>query len=302
MDPEEVAWRDRLDSLEECARRPRAEGVEEQVDAHRVRPRRDQPRGQQRLDLRAPEEPAVDHRVIQRADAHAVTSQDQGPRVPVPERDGELAPSLVEDPFAVIFIEVHPQLGVATGGQPMPPRHQLGLQLGILEDLPVLRDPDGAVFIADRLPASRQVDDRQPACPHRQSRLDVDLFVVRPAMSDRAGHREQPGGGELAAASQIDRPSDTAHLETLSTKSVRTTRPHAFRRFVTGSVARDTVNYNIPGQTGASRWPPRQFLALWSGLCIRCMLIRSMPHISPHFGSPRRCPIPTRSKRRSSSY
>ena len=51
----------------------------------------DHPRGQQRLDLRAPEQPAVDLGVVERADADPVAAQDQGPVVAVPERDGELA-------------------------------------------------------------------------------------------------------------------------------------------------------------------------------------------------------------------
>ena len=182
--PQEVARRDRLDALEEGARGPGAERVEEQVDAHRVRPRRDQPRGEQRPDLRAPEQPAVGHRVIERADAHAVAAQDQRARVPVPDRDGVLAPRLFEDRLAVILVEVGPQLGIAARGQAMPARDQLGLQLGVFEHLPVLRDPHGAVFIADRLAASGQVDDRQPPRAHRQARLEVDLLVVRPAMGD----------------------------------------------------------------------------------------------------------------------
>ena len=167
-DPQEMAGRDRFDSLEERPRRARAERVEEQVDALGVGPRGDQSRGQQRLDLRAPEQPAVGLGVIQRADPHAVAAQDQRPLVPVPERDGELAPRLLEEPLAEIFVQVGPQLGVAPRGQPVPARQQLGLQLGILEDLAVLRDPDRAVLVADRLPAARQVDDRQPPCPQRQ--------------------------------------------------------------------------------------------------------------------------------------
>ena len=72
------------------------------------------------------------------------------------------------------------------------------LQLGVLEDLAVLGDPDRAVLIADRLPAARQVDDRQPSCPQRNPRLLMNLLVIGPAVRDRTSHRQQPAGGKLA--------------------------------------------------------------------------------------------------------
>ena len=92
------------------------------------------------------------------------------------------------------------------------------MQLGVFEELAVLGDPDRAVLVADRLPAPRQVDDREPPRPQRDARLDVNLLVVRPSVSDRGGHRQQPRRGKFAPTSQIDRPSDSAHQADLSTK------------------------------------------------------------------------------------
>ena len=46
-----------------------------------------------------------------------------------------------------------------------PLDEQFPPQLGILEKLAVERDPDRAVFVGDRLPAPREVDDRQPPGP-----------------------------------------------------------------------------------------------------------------------------------------
>ena len=80
---------------------------------------------QERLDLRTPEEPAVALGVIERADSDAVAPQDQCAVGPVPERDGEITPRLLEHPLAPILVEVHPRLGVATGRQGVPPRQEL---------------------------------------------------------------------------------------------------------------------------------------------------------------------------------
>ena len=139
-----MARRERLDPLEERPRRPRAEEREEVIDPLRVGPRLDQPRGQQRLDLRAPEQPAVALGVVERADAHAVAAQDQRPVGAVPERDGELAPGLLEHPLAAVLVEVDPGLGVAAGRQPVAAGQQLLAQLGILEELAVEGDPDSS--------------------------------------------------------------------------------------------------------------------------------------------------------------
>ncbi len=158
------------------------------IDPPRIRPGRDHARGQEGLDLRAPQEPAIDLGVIERADPHAVTPQDERPVVPVPERNGELPPSPGEHPFAQVFIEVGPGLGVAPGLEPVPAREQFLAQFGILKQLAVERDPDRLILIADRLPAAGQVNDRQPPSSERHPRLDVDLLVVGPSVRNGPRH------------------------------------------------------------------------------------------------------------------
>ena len=91
-----------------------------------------------------------------------------------------------------------PELGVAAGGKGMAAAAKFLLELGILEDLAVLGDPDRPVFIAEGLAASRKVDDREPPCAQGQPRLEVDVLVVRTAMGDRAGHRQEPRRGKFA--------------------------------------------------------------------------------------------------------
>ena len=122
---QEVPRRQDLDPLEERPRRAGAERVEEDVDPLAVGPGVDHPRGEDRLDLRAPDQPAVDLGVVQRADAHPVAAQDQGPLLAVPERHGVLAARLLEHPLPQVLVQVDPEFGVAARGERMPARQQL---------------------------------------------------------------------------------------------------------------------------------------------------------------------------------
>ncbi len=158
-----VPRRNRLDSFEKRSRSARAERVEKQVDPLRIRPGVDHARSEQCLDLRSPEQPAVSLCVIERADPHSVPPQDQLTLFAVPNGHCELPPSLLEEAFAMIFVKVGPQLGVAARRQPVPAFEQFLLKFGIFEELTILCDPHRAVFIADRLSPPRQVDDREPA-------------------------------------------------------------------------------------------------------------------------------------------
>src|SRR5215468_7801386 len=70
----------------------------------------------------------------------------------------------------------------------MAAREQQAAQLAVVVDLPVEDDPDRAVFVRDRLASSGQINDREAAHAHRDARLDVMTFTVRPAVLDHATH------------------------------------------------------------------------------------------------------------------
>ncbi len=105
---------------------------------------------------------------------------------------------------------MRPQLGVATGRQPMAATLKLVLKLGILEQLAVLRDPDRAILVADRLSAPRQVHDRQTTRAQRHSRLDMNLLVVR--SRDGRSRRSSPiAGRRKTHADRSDRSHPRCH-------------------------------------------------------------------------------------------
>ena len=150
--------------------------------------------------------------------------------VAVPERDGELAAGLGEHALAAVLVQVDPGLGVASGRQPVAACQELLSQLGVLEQLAVEGDPDRAVLVGDRLPAARQVDDREPPGSQRHAGLDVDLLVVGPAMGDRRRHRQEATSREFPGARQIDRACNTAHALKLTPSARISARREGERR------------------------------------------------------------------------
>src|SRR5262249_40010678 len=92
-------------------------------------------------------------------------------------------------------------------------RKKLLAKLRILEQLTVERDPDRLIFVWNRLPAAFEVDNRQSPRTQADARLGVELLVIRAAMSDGPGHRQQPILGECPAAGKIQGASNSAHDE-----------------------------------------------------------------------------------------
>ena len=206
-----VAWGERLDPLEIRPGRSGAEEREQVVDSLDVGADRDHSRRQDRLDLRTPKEPAVALGVVQRADPDAIPAQDEGPGLPVPERDGELAAGMGEHPLAVVFVEVDPGFGVAPGLEGVAAGQEFLADLGVLEEFAVERDPDRAVLVADRLSTPGEVDDRQATGAEDDAGFGVKLLVVGASVRDGAGHGQEPGDGKLATTRSIKRPGDSAH-------------------------------------------------------------------------------------------
>jgi hypothetical protein len=58
----------------------------------------------------------------------------------------------------------------------------------MIVDLAVVHDPNGAVFVCNRLVTMRYVDDTQAAHCQTHVSIQVESFVVRPAMHDLPIH------------------------------------------------------------------------------------------------------------------
>ena len=79
-------------------------------------------------------------------------------------------------------------LGVPAGAELVPVAEELLPQRGVVVDLAVLDDMDGAVLVRDRLVAGLEVDDREPAGGEREASVADDAVRVRPAMGEDGAH------------------------------------------------------------------------------------------------------------------
>ena len=91
----------------------------------------------------------------------------------------------------------------ALGGEAMTLARQIFAESLVVVNLAVENNPDGAVFIGDRLMASGEVDDAQSPHTDRATAIDMETFVVGPAMDDLVAHRLDAGGRSQATTLPI---------------------------------------------------------------------------------------------------
>jgi hypothetical protein len=61
-------------------------------------------------------------------------------------------------------------------------------KVGVIEDLPVVGDPEGAVLVSHRLLTGREVDNAQAAMAQSCVSLNVEAVSIGTAMRDPVGH------------------------------------------------------------------------------------------------------------------
>ncbi len=148
---------------------------------------------------------------MQRANADAVTRQKDGPLVEIDERQRELSLELGEHVLAVLLVEVHDDLGVGVGAENVALGFELGLALGVVEQLAVVDDGDGAVLVEDRLAAVAEADDAQSARCEAKAWANERAFLIGSAMEQRVGHALERGRIGLPLARQVDYSCNPAH-------------------------------------------------------------------------------------------
>ena len=104
-------------------------------------------------------------------------------------------------------------LGIAAAGEAVAVGAELVAEPLVLVELAVLRRPDAAVFVRERLMPVHDVDDAQAADADRDPRGNMGSDVVRPAMPDDLGHpvehvkRDHLGG----TIGELNHPTNPAH-------------------------------------------------------------------------------------------
>ena len=102
----------------------------------------------------------------------------------------------------------------------MAARFDQASEFAVIVNFAVQNDGDRTVFVENRLMASGHVNDRKPPMAESDSSGDVKTFVVRPAMSKRAGHSPQDGFVDRLIGFVIVDSGNSAHGVTLTQASL----------------------------------------------------------------------------------
>jgi hypothetical protein len=94
----------------------------------------------------------------------------------------------------------------------MPTLLEFGAQFREIVNLAVENDPNGSVFVKNRLVAARQVDDAQAPHSKAGSALDENPLVIRSPMDNRLAHVVDRAGFDPFAARRAHNASNPAHI------------------------------------------------------------------------------------------
>ena len=177
---------------------------------------------QQALQLAGEQQPLGLDPIDQRLFAQAVAGQEQLPPDGVPKREGEHSVEPLQAVGSFVLVKVDDGLGVALRAEAMAGGLQPPPQIAVVVDFAVEDDLDRAVFVAHRLAAAGQVDDRQPAMAQgdagdagqpraEMEAAEVESFVVRAAVTENRDHSPERGFVERGRPAVPDRPGDPAH-------------------------------------------------------------------------------------------
>ena len=155
--------------------------------------RLDEAGGEDALDLAREDDAAVgQQRVVQRAHAEAVAHQrERARRAGRGGRSPTGRCSACERGRAVAVEQAQQDLGVARRAEALALGLELLAQLVVVEDLAVVDHHGVAVGALHRLPARRDVEDREPRRDEPGAAAGGDAVAVGAAVADRARHAAQ---------------------------------------------------------------------------------------------------------------
>ena len=152
---------------------------------------------EQRLRLRGEAQVAAVVREKERPDAEAVPRQEDLAPLAIPHGDREVAVQPVEAADAPLLIRMCDHFRVRRGRELVPQPGELGPELDVVVDLPVLHDPVAPTLVAQGLVAAVEIDDRETRGRHPEPAVEIQADAVRAAVPQLAGHgqQERPVGG-----------------------------------------------------------------------------------------------------------
>ena len=140
---------------------------------------------EKRRDLGGEREASRRLRCVERLDPEPVACEHKPPPPRVPEGDREHAAQLGEARGAVLLVQVRHRLHVAAPPERVPAPRERGPQLLVVVELAVDDRDDVAGLVRDRLITGDEVDDRQPAHPHRDRPVSIAPLTVGAAVGQQ---------------------------------------------------------------------------------------------------------------------
>jgi hypothetical protein len=163
----------------------------------------------QRAQLAGEREQLVGLVVVEWLLAEAVARQQQAAAARVEHDESEHAVQTSGELGAPLLVAVHQHFGVGmVGTEHVAAPLELPAQLNVVIDLAVEDDTDSRVLVPHRLHAAGRVADGEPLVPeiNRLGGVDMDAVLVRPAVNQRARHRDQ-----IVPIAAPDEARDPAH-------------------------------------------------------------------------------------------
>jgi len=157
------------------------------------------PVNEDRLDLGGKDQGSVPYRVVQRPDAEPVPRNEQALAAAVPERKGKLAVEPRKAGEPILFEQVEDDLRVGVRVEPVPVSDEFLLQLQVVENLAVEDDPEGLVFIVDRLHPALYADNAEAGLAQHGMVVDVQSAFIGTPVAQHAQHGPHARGVEASA-------------------------------------------------------------------------------------------------------
>src|SRR5690606_3493432 len=149
---------------------------------------------------------------VERFDAHAIAHEYQLVLPGIPQGYCKHASQVVDETLAMLLVQMHDDFNIAAAAKPVSALLQHLPQLAEVVDLPVADSPDCAVFIAERLLAAADIDNRQPPHAEHHGLTVVESLIVGTSMQDRICHAADDCALLIANHSVHCYADDSAHF------------------------------------------------------------------------------------------
>ena len=122
---------------------------------------------------------------MQRANADAVTAEENRALREVDKAERELTLQMLENIFAMFFVEMDDDFGIGVGLKNMTLRFERGPLLGKIEQLAIEHDRDRAILVVNWLAAIGQSDNTETAVTEAEARREQIAVSIGTAMHQR---------------------------------------------------------------------------------------------------------------------